>query len=129
MTKPPFLTSASAAACDTMRTAPSLVRLTRVVAVDGSTPAFAAGGRKVVYSTDSEHKEGADQPDSPFVAFIRHADLLVFDEDSGRQVDYNLTGGLEAVLARALYYAPSHTIRGGTKEILRGIVAKGLGLR
>lgn len=36
---------------------------------------------------------------------------------------------LEAVLARALYYAPSHTIRGGTKEILRGIVAKGLGLR
>lgn len=41
--------------------------------------AFAAGGRRVVYSTDSEHKEGADQPDSPFVAFIRHADLLVFD--------------------------------------------------
>ena len=36
---------------------------------------------------------------------------------------------LEAMLARAIYYAPSYTIRGGTKEILRGIVAKGLGLR
>ena len=33
------------------------------------------------------------------------------------------------MLDRALLYAPSHTIRGGTQEILRGIVARGLGLR
>lgn len=36
---------------------------------------------------------------------------------------------LHAFLKRALLYAPSHPIRGGTREILRGIVARGLGLR
>ena len=34
-----------------------------------------------------------------------------------------------AMLDRALLYAPSYTIRGGTREILRGIIARGLGLR
>ncbi|WP_345245559.1 acyl-CoA dehydrogenase family protein [Pigmentiphaga soli] len=34
-----------------------------------------------------------------------------------------------AMLERAQCYAPSHTIRGGTQEILRGIIARGLGLR
>lgn len=34
-----------------------------------------------------------------------------------------------AMLTRAAYYAPSFSIRGGTTEILRGIIAKGLGLR
>jgi alkylation response protein AidB-like acyl-CoA dehydrogenase len=34
-----------------------------------------------------------------------------------------------AALARTLLYAPSFSIRGGTREILRGIVAKGLGVR
>ncbi len=33
------------------------------------------------------------------------------------------------LLDRALYYSPSYTIRGGTKEIIRGVIAKGLGLR
>ncbi|GAA4343422.1 acyl-CoA dehydrogenase family protein [Pigmentiphaga soli] len=33
------------------------------------------------------------------------------------------------VMDRALYYSPSYTIRGGTKEILRGVIAKGLGLK
>ena len=33
------------------------------------------------------------------------------------------------MLERALLYGPSYTIRGGTKEILRGIIARGLGLR
>lgn len=33
------------------------------------------------------------------------------------------------LLERALYYSPSYTIRGGTREILRGVIAKGLGLR
>ncbi len=32
-------------------------------------------------------------------------------------------------LARAILTSPSFTIRGGTREILRGIIAKGLGLR
>ena len=34
-----------------------------------------------------------------------------------------------AMLDRAMLYAPATTIRGGTREILRGIIAKGLGLR
>jgi alkylation response protein AidB-like acyl-CoA dehydrogenase len=36
---------------------------------------------------------------------------------------------LAEVLAQTLLHAPSWTLRGGTPEILRGIVARGLGLR
>jgi acyl-CoA dehydrogenase len=36
---------------------------------------------------------------------------------------------LEAVLAEAVLHAPSWTLRGGTREILRGIIARALGLR
>ena len=39
------------------------------------------------------------------------------------------TPGFEAVLARATMIAPKLTIQGGTREILRGIIARGLGLR
>jgi acyl-CoA dehydrogenase len=35
----------------------------------------------------------------------------------------------EAVLAEAVLHAPSWTLSGGTREILRGIIARGLGLR
>jgi acyl-CoA dehydrogenase len=35
----------------------------------------------------------------------------------------------EEVLAEAMLHAPSWTLRGGTPEILRGIIARGLGLR
>jgi alkylation response protein AidB-like acyl-CoA dehydrogenase len=35
----------------------------------------------------------------------------------------------DAVLAQAIMRAPSFSIRGGTREILRGIVARGLGVR
>lgn len=38
-------------------------------------------------------------------------------------------GALQAGLVRATLHAPSFSIRGGTKEILRGIVAKSLGMR
>ncbi|MBM3355943.1 MAG: acyl-CoA dehydrogenase, partial [Betaproteobacteria bacterium] len=34
-----------------------------------------------------------------------------------------------SALAQATLYSPSWTLRGGTREILRGIVARGLGLR
>lgn len=37
--------------------------------------------------------------------------------------------GLDAVLAEATLIAPKLTIQGGTREVLRGIVARGLGLR
>ncbi|RYY29094.1 MAG: acyl-CoA dehydrogenase [Sphingomonadales bacterium] len=36
---------------------------------------------------------------------------------------------LKALLAHAQVYAPAFTIRGGTNEILRGIIARGIGLR
>ena len=34
-----------------------------------------------------------------------------------------------AVLAHTILHAPSFTLRGGTREILRGMIARGLGLR
>ncbi len=34
-----------------------------------------------------------------------------------------------AVLAHVMLHAPSFSLRGGTREILRGIIARGLGLR
>jgi alkylation response protein AidB-like acyl-CoA dehydrogenase len=45
--------------------------------------------------------------------------------------DRRFAGGeaLEAALAQAVLHAPSWTLRGGTREILRGIIARGLGLR
>jgi alkylation response protein AidB-like acyl-CoA dehydrogenase len=39
------------------------------------------------------------------------------------------TERLAAALAQSILYAPSWTLRGGTREILRGIIARGLGLR
>jgi alkylation response protein AidB-like acyl-CoA dehydrogenase len=36
---------------------------------------------------------------------------------------------LEEILAETVLHAPSFTLRGGTREILRGVVARGLGLR
>ena len=38
-------------------------------------------------------------------------------------------GPLAAVLAQLIMTAPSFSLRGGTREILRGIIARGLGLR
>ena len=39
------------------------------------------------------------------------------------------SNSIHQMLKRAQLYSPSHTIRGGTQEILRGIIARGLGLR
>ncbi|MDX1582169.1 MAG: MBL fold metallo-hydrolase [Thermoanaerobaculia bacterium] len=36
-------------------------------------------GRKIVYSTDSEHKKDLIRRDYPFLGFIRGVDLLIFD--------------------------------------------------
>ncbi|MDX1872191.1 acyl-CoA dehydrogenase family protein [Mycolicibacterium sp. 120266] len=38
-------------------------------------------------------------------------------------------GGLRAVLATARQHAPMFTLRGGTNEVLRGVIARGLGVR
>ena len=44
-----------------------------------------------------------------------------------RQADYRLA--LARALALLLQTSPSFSLRGGTREILRGIIARGLGLR
>lgn len=38
-------------------------------------------------------------------------------------------GGLRAVLATARLHSPMFTLRGGTNEVLRGVIARGLGVR
>lgn len=40
---------------------------------------FIKGEKKIVYSTDSEHKEDAEAEDYAFIEFFKHADLLIFD--------------------------------------------------
>jgi alkylation response protein AidB-like acyl-CoA dehydrogenase len=43
--------------------------------------------------------------------------------------DAKSTQAFTAVLAHTMMHAPSFSLRGGTREILRGIIARGLGLR
>ncbi|MGE0221955.1 MAG: acyl-CoA dehydrogenase family protein [Acetobacteraceae bacterium] len=43
--------------------------------------------------------------------------------------DSRSTQAFSAVLAHTMMHAPSFSLRGGTREILRGIIARGLGLR
>ncbi|MFO7785760.1 MAG: MBL fold metallo-hydrolase [Thermodesulfobacteriota bacterium] len=40
---------------------------------------FERGGKTVVYSTDAEHKNVKEEDMSPFTAFFKGADLLIFD--------------------------------------------------
>ncbi len=52
------------------------------------------------------------------------ARLLIAGEPSAETTDTFL-----AVLAHTMLHAPSFSLRGGTREILRGMIARGLGLR
>ncbi len=52
------------------------------------------------------------------------ARMLVASEPSARS-----TQDFQAVLAHNMLNAPSFSLRGGTREILRGMIARGLGLR
>jgi alkylation response protein AidB-like acyl-CoA dehydrogenase len=53
-----------------------------------------------------------------------HVQSLI-DQD----VNYSTPSALDATLGHLLQSAPSFSLRGGTREILRGIIARGLGLR
>ena len=44
-------------------------------------------------------------------------------------VDQEAFDAFETILEQAILIAPKLTIQGGTREILRGIIARGLGLR
>jgi alkylation response protein AidB-like acyl-CoA dehydrogenase len=46
-----------------------------------------------------------------------------------QEPDAKSTRAFAAVLAHTMMHAPSFSLRGGTREILRGIIARGLGLR
>jgi hypothetical protein len=46
-----------------------------------------------------------------------------------QEPDAKSTQAFAAVLAHTMMHAPSFSLRGGTREILRGIIARGLGLR
>jgi alkylation response protein AidB-like acyl-CoA dehydrogenase len=50
-------------------------------------------------------------------------------KDMGNTLEQNGNSPLAAVLAHLILTAPSFSLRGGTREILRGIIARGLGLR
>lgn len=43
--------------------------------------------------------------------------------------DLNADGAYAAVIAHTILNAPSFSLRGGTREVLRGIIARGMGLR
>ena len=58
------------------------------------------------------------------VAVIDAARMLV-----GVEPDRGSEGGIARLLADAVLQAPGFSLRGGTNEILRGMVARGLGLR
>ncbi len=40
---------------------------------------FEKGGKRIIFSSDSEHGPEAREPDYPFVAFFQSADVLIFD--------------------------------------------------
>jgi alkylation response protein AidB-like acyl-CoA dehydrogenase len=46
-----------------------------------------------------------------------------------QEPDAKSTQAFASVLAHTMMHAPSFSLRGGTREILRGIIARGLGLR
>jgi hypothetical protein len=48
---------------------------------------------------------------------------------TGVEPDPKAPSGYARLLADAVLHAPGFTLRGGTSEVLRGIVARGLGLR
>lgn len=50
-------------------------------------------------------------------------------DDLARRPDDAVSAGLARTLAYVMQVAPSFSLRGGTREILRGMIARGLGLR
>lgn len=77
------------------------------------------GGKKIVYSTDSEHKDGIDESASAFTHFFSDSDLLIFDaqyslaEAQHLKRDWghssNIIGVELAVLAGAKHLVLFHT--------------------
>jgi alkylation response protein AidB-like acyl-CoA dehydrogenase len=120
-----------------------LVELVRVLGTAQSDQATAAVGRLVanivVLRRMSRSVAGMLQsgPDPMLQAAIVK-DLGAIIEQEIPEIARSLIGaeptseaatGFSAVLAYTALHAPSFSLRGGTREILRGIIARGLGLR
>jgi alkylation response protein AidB-like acyl-CoA dehydrogenase len=118
-----------------------LVQLVRVLGRDPSEPAAIAVGRLVAHiatlrrlsrSVAGMLAEGADP--ALQAAMVKDLGAVLEQEipDIARSLVPPEPGGdatYAAVLAYLTLHAPSFSLRGGTREILRGIIARGLGLR
>ena len=90
--------------------------------------------RRMSHSVAGALQSGRD----PSLESVIVKDLGAVFEQEIPEVARSLTGDVvfsatdsdyAAVLAYTMLHAPSFSLRGGTREILRGIIARGLGLR
>jgi hypothetical protein len=99
-----------------------------------------AGGAIVAEFQEIESGKRNDRPQiaaALAVCRVRRATLIIAKLDRlARNVAFisslmesGVGDRFEEVLAETVLHAPSWTLRGGTREILRGIIARGLGLR
>ena len=54
---------------------------------------------------------------------------FAISEELGRHPGHKIPDGLLRALAYVSQICPTYSLRGGTREILRGMIARGLGLR
>jgi len=120
-----------------------LVELVRALGPDPSPAAKIAIGRLVahIYTLRRLSRSVAgmlQRGDDPAIqaALVKDRGALVEQEipEIARQLiaaepDTKSTSDFVAVLAHTVLNAPSFSLRGGTREILRGMIARGLGLR
>lgn len=120
-----------------------VVELVRVLGRNPSDEAAAALGRLVAHFATLRRLsrsvagmlQAGKNPDLQ-AALVKDLGAILEQEvpEIARQVistepDLDSGESFSAVLAYTLLHAPSFSLRGGTREILRGIIARGLGLR
>jgi acyl-CoA dehydrogenase len=125
-----------------LSTFPLLVELVREAGSEPDRAAAAAAGRRVAHLAAlrrlSRSVAGAlDAGDEPLVQAALVKDLGTRQEQTLVEVVRLALGieplptgtALQRLLAAAILARPGFTLRGGTNEILRGLIARGLGLR
>ena len=94
----------------------------------GVPPDVAGGGRGARRGRGARDRGGAGQGRRDAAGERDHRGGPDADGDSKGRARSGRPG-MAGLLAQAVLHAPGFTLRGGTNEILRGIVARGLGLR
>ncbi len=120
----------------------ALVELIRVVSADPTPEAAAVVGRLVAQLVTLRKMSLSvagmlDANENPAIEACVVKDLGADFEQSLPEAVQSLLGvdhdpdgsNLEKVMAHLVRMAPAFSLRGGTREILRGIIARGLGLR